>query len=121
METDANCENERENTLLSEATFFRHRDEVLAAVLGLCGNNWEIIWNEKWEWLQATLSLYQEQPTLLTPHLEELIVPLTSRLLIIMEELGVFDPATLIASNRYQVCSNTSVCALFCFAAHQQQ
>lgn len=93
----------REKTLLSEATFFRHRDEVLEVVLALCGTEWEHTWNDKWEWLQATLSLYQEQPTLLTPHLEELIVPLTSKLLRIMEELGVFDAAALVASNRYQV------------------
>lgn len=75
----------------SELTQFVDLDEVVQAIQAFCGVEWEGAWKSKWEGLIMVLSKYQEQPTLLNPHLETLVSPLTGRLLELMTAFGVFE------------------------------
>jgi hypothetical protein len=81
--------------LSSELTHFADYDVVLEAILSFCGpsDKWGKEWKAKWEWLGMVLAKYQEQPTILNPHLEDLITPITNRLIVLMESFGVFDGA----------------------------
>ena len=74
----------------SELTHFTDFDVVLQTTNSFCGSGWEKQWSEKWEWLVMLVSKYQEQPTLLSPHLEDLISPLCKHLLELMDGFGAF-------------------------------
>lgn len=74
----------------SELTHFADFDVVLQTLNSFCGPAWKKQWAEKWEWLVMLVSKYQEQPTLLSPHLEDLISPLCQRLLALMDAFGAF-------------------------------
>lgn len=70
----------------SEASFFSEWDLVKNFVQEMCGDNWEEIWNSKWEHVTTCLLVFQEQPTLLGPYLEDIVVPLTMRLIEILQQ-----------------------------------
>jgi hypothetical protein len=76
-----------ENVLRSEASFFAEWDFVQEFIAGVCSSGWEV-WAAaaRWERLSAVLLVFQEQPSLLSPYLEEIVVPLTARLIGILEE-----------------------------------
>ena len=59
-----------------ELSFFVDREAVVAFIKEICSANWEVSF-QRFEWLVATLSKYQEQPTLLNPHLSEMLTPMT--------------------------------------------
>lgn len=47
--------------------------------------HWKDAWEQKWEAVSMSLLIFQEQPTLLTPHLESIIIPLTNSLIEILQ------------------------------------
>lgn len=49
-------------------------------------SQWKYAWEKKWEPISTSLLIFQEQPTLLTPHLEKIIVPLTNYLIEILQQ-----------------------------------
>ena len=59
-----------------ELSFFVDREAVVAFVKEIYSVNWKVSFH-RFEWLVATLSKYQEQPTLLGQHLSEVLTPLT--------------------------------------------
>jgi hypothetical protein len=95
--------NEEDNIVKSEQSFFSDWKLVQSWIDELCSEKWEQAWIEKWEWISTTLLVFQEQPTLLSPYLESFVVPITNRLLYIMESLGLFksDSSKL---THFQVC-----------------
>ncbi len=80
----------------SEASFFSEWDLVKSFIADICEDNWKEVWDSKWEYVSAALLIFQEQPTLLTPYLENIIIPLTNRLTLILQ----FHEQSL---NRFQV------------------
>ena len=56
---------------------FLYSESVVAAIKDICSENWKVAFDQKFEWLVATLNKYQEQPTLLNPHLTEMLTPMT--------------------------------------------
>jgi hypothetical protein len=79
----------------SELTHFVDYEGVHDAISKFClSEGWEIHWDQKWEWLTATVSKYQEQSSLLNPHLENLITPICSRLIELMDMFGVFESSS---------------------------
>ena len=65
----------------AELSFFVDLDSVLAFIHDICRDDWEVPFQNRFEWLVATLGKYQEQPTLLNPHLCEMLTPLTERMI----------------------------------------
>ena len=59
-----------------ELSFFVDREAVVAFVKEIYSVNWKVSFH-RFEWLVATSSKYQEQPTLLGQHLSEVLTPLT--------------------------------------------
>jgi hypothetical protein len=47
---------------------------------------WKNAWDQKWEAVSTSLLIFQEQPTLLSPHLESVIIPLTNSLIEILQQ-----------------------------------
>lgn len=82
MNTDSVVENGEEDIDLTdggfgvELSFFVDRDAVVTFIKEICSDKWELAF-QRFEWLVATLSKYQEQPTLLNPHLSEMLTPMT--------------------------------------------
>ena len=67
----------------AELSFFVDRDYVVDFILKVCGENWEAEFTEKFELVVAALGKYQEQPTLLNPHLSEMLTPMTEKMIVI--------------------------------------
>ena len=65
----------------AELSFFVELDSVLAFICDVCRDDWELPFQSRFEWLVATLGKYQEQPTLLNPHLCEMLTPLTEKMI----------------------------------------
>lgn len=86
------------NVLRSEASFFAEWDFVKLFIREVCTDQWEALWTAKWELLSAILLVFQEQPSLLSPYLEEIVLPLTAQLIRI---LGV--EGSSCSSRRFQV------------------
>jgi hypothetical protein len=70
-----------------EISFFSDKEEVLVAINEICSNKWEIIFEKKFDWLQLVLGRYQEQPTLLGSSIQELITPMTDKMLDIVSTI----------------------------------
>ena len=69
-----------------EASFFREREEVLKVIASVCSEpEWEASFSKSFEYLTLTLGRYQEQPTLLSSSLSDMVSPLTFQLLEILE------------------------------------
>ncbi len=91
MENDSEGKDEGdEGVAKSEQSFFSDWPTVQQLINELCEDDWENVWKEKWEWITSTLLVFQEQPTLLGPYLENFVTPITKKLLAIMENLGLF-------------------------------
>ena len=67
----------------TELSFFVDLDTVLAFIRDICYDDWELPFQDRYEWVVATLGKYQEQPTLLDPHLCEMLAPLMDRMIVI--------------------------------------
>lgn len=70
-----------------EISFFSDKEEVLVVINEICSNTWEIIFEKKFDWLQLVLGRYQEQPTLLGSSIQELITPMTDKMLDIVSTI----------------------------------
>lgn len=83
--------NEEENDpgFGAELSFFVDRDAIVAFINEICSENWEGVFKDKFEWSVATLSKYQEQPTLLNPHLSEMLTPMTERMITIATSVAL--------------------------------
>jgi hypothetical protein len=83
--------NEEENDpgFGAELSFFVDRDAFVAFISEICSENWEGAFKDKFEWSVATLSKYQEQPTLLNPHLSEMLTPMTERMITIATSVAL--------------------------------
>jgi hypothetical protein len=70
-----------------ELTFFADRRAVVSCIEELSSDDssWKNAFESRFDWLSLTLCKYQEQPTLLNPHLHEMIEPITIRLLDLAE------------------------------------
>ena len=68
-----------------EESFFKERDEVVQAICLICGSEDDGMFSLKFEYLTNTLSKYQEQPTLLSPSLGNMVDPLTQKMLSIVQ------------------------------------
>lgn len=83
---DENNEEEQQNDsngvlLYTELSFFVDSKAVVEVIIEMCSDNWLLPFTQKFEWLSATLSKYQEQPILLNPHLTEMLTPITERMM----------------------------------------
>ena len=67
----------------AELSFFVDRDYVLEFIRKVCGESWEVEFTEKLDLITAALGKYQEQPTLLNPHLSEMLTPMTEKMITI--------------------------------------
>ena len=83
--------NEEENDpgFGAELSFFVDRDAIVAFIHEICSESWEISFKDKFEWSVATLSKYQEQPTILNPHLSEMLTPMTERMITIATSVAL--------------------------------
>ena len=77
VETVEEGEDQNDGGFGAELSFFIDREAVVAAIKDICSENWKVAFDQKFEWLVATLNKYQEQPTLLNPHLTEMLTPMT--------------------------------------------
>ena len=84
----ADNDGDLQNVVRSEASFFSDWELVKSFVNDMCEDQWEQIWSSKWEHVTTCLLVFQEQPTLLGPYLEDIVVPLTLRLIGILEKEG---------------------------------
>ena len=73
--------------LKAEHSFFVDKDEVFSLINGICGDQWEKIWQSYIESLDKILSKYQEQPMILGPYVEEMVGPLMSCLAEVVQNL----------------------------------
>jgi hypothetical protein len=64
-----------------ELSFFVDREAVVVVIKEICSDDWSSAFTKKFDWLSTSLSKYQEQPTLLSPHLSEMLTPITDRML----------------------------------------
>ena len=96
------------NVLRSEASFFAEWEFVQQFIGEVCGSSWEKMWDCGWEKLTAVLLVFQEQPSLLSPYLEEIVVPLTAQLIKILLEDEEEGPRRG-SGRRFQVCSAEEV------------
>ena len=71
-----------------ELSFFVDREAVVAVIHEICGEKWKATFDQKFEWLVATLGKYQEQPTLLNPHLSEMLTPMTESMIKIATDVA---------------------------------
>lgn len=67
-----------DNVLKSEVDFFLERDIAVQIIKRLCSESWEQSWTTKWNELVSIFVKYQEQPTILGPYMEEILLPLTN-------------------------------------------
>ena len=67
----------------AELSFFVDRDFVVEFILKVCSESWEVAFTEKFDLVVAALGKYQEQPTLLNPHLSEMLTPMTEKMITI--------------------------------------
>jgi hypothetical protein len=77
---------ENETVLRSEEEYFSDWHNVkkfIAEVVSV--GSWEAAWTQQWEIISTSLLIFQEQPTLLSPHLEDIVVPLTNSLIEILQ------------------------------------
>jgi hypothetical protein len=95
--------NEEENDpgFGAELSFFVDRDAFVAFINEICSENWEGVFKDKFEWSVATLSKYQEQPTLLNPHLSEMLTPMTERMITIATSVAIDTNRTSLFEVRY--------------------
>ena len=93
------------NVLRSEASFFAEWDFVKQFISDICTEKWENMWTTKWELLTSILLVFQEQPSLLSPYLEEIVIPLTAQLIRILEVEAEASRQTVSVSSgrRFQV------------------
>jgi len=71
-----------------EAVFFVEREDVLAKIASVCRDGGNDSFEATFEYLVATLGKYQEQPTLLNSSLGDMMSPLTTRMLELVETKG---------------------------------
>jgi hypothetical protein len=76
---------ESERVLRSEEEFFSDWHNVKNFIADVVSERWEAAWIGQWELISASLLVFQEQPTLLSPHLEDIVVPLTNSLIEILQ------------------------------------
>jgi hypothetical protein len=79
---------EDDNATTEEAVFFVEREEVLAKIASVCREGGCGSFEATFEYLVATLGKYQEQPTLLNSSLGDMMSPLTTRMLELVETRG---------------------------------
>ena len=93
MDDSAEIDSEHDADFIkSELTHFVDYDAVQDTIFKFClPEGWDVYWDQKWEWLVAIVSKYQEQSSLLNPHLENLITPICNRLIELMDMFGVFE------------------------------
>lgn len=89
MEESNEEERDLSDDVVAELSFFIDREAVVAVIKEICGDNWSAAFTEKFDWLCTSLSKYQEQPTLLSPHLSEMLTPITDRMLQISIEVAL--------------------------------
>jgi hypothetical protein len=72
---------------MTEASFFAEKDDVVKIIDVISASNedpnilnWKTTYLTKIDWLNLTLSKYQEQPLLLNPHLPDLTSTMTMRM-----------------------------------------
>ena len=97
MEKELDVVDEDQNVLRSEASFFAEWDFVKLFISEICTDKWESMWDTKWELLSSIFLVFQEQPSLLSPYLEEIVIPLTARLIAILDQE---DEGSQVASGR---------------------
>lgn len=97
------------NVLRSEASFFAEWDFVKQFISEICTNKWENMWTTKWELLTSILLVFQEQPSLLSPYLEDIVIPLTAQLIKILEGEGEMS-----TGRRFQVCNRERKVEMWC-------
>ena len=112
-EADADAE-----FIKSELTHFVEYEFVSESIQIFCGQSWESAWDQKWESVVVAVSKYQEQSTLLNPHLESLVTPICTQLVILMESFGVFekqrpDQARISVSKQFHALCKVLQVALF--------
>ena len=73
----------------AELSFFVDRDFVVEFILKVCSESWEVEFTEKFDLVVAALGKYQEQPTLLNPHLSEMLTPITEKMTVIAASVAV--------------------------------
>jgi hypothetical protein len=103
MDTELSPVEEDPNVLRSEASFFAEWDFVKQFISEICSDNWENMWTTKWELLSSILLVFQEQPSLLSPYLEEIIIPFTTQLIKILEKEGEKGAEQHVGRRRFQV------------------
>jgi hypothetical protein len=81
----------------AELSFFVDRDIVVGFIHKVCCDSWEVEFTEKFDLIVAALGKYQEQPTLLNPHLSEMLTPMTEKMIVIASSVAadVSDPLIL--------------------------
>lgn len=73
----------------TELSFFVDRDYVVEFIHKVCGESWDVEFTEKFDLITAALGKYQEQPTLLNPHLSEMLTPMTEKMITIAISVAV--------------------------------
>lgn len=75
------------NVIRNEEEYFHNWCHVLEFLEEIIDPiRWKEAWDHKWEAISTSLLIFQEQPTLLTPHLEKIILPLTNYLIEILQQ-----------------------------------
>lgn len=77
---------ENDNVIRSEEEYFLEWHNVNQFIEEIITNKWKETWELKWETISTSLLIFQEQPTLLGPYLEGIIVPLTNCLIEILQQ-----------------------------------
>ena len=65
----------------ASASYFVEKVQVLVCIESLCSAGWEASFDSSFDYLTLTLGKYQEQPTLLSSSLCEMVTPLTQQIL----------------------------------------
>ena len=73
-----------ESVVRSEEEYFSSWGRVEIFLNEIISINWKECWKRDWEEISSSLLIFQEQPTLLSPYLEKIIIPLTNTLIEIL-------------------------------------
>ena len=84
-------EEQEKQTGSGDVSFFSDRKAVLAFVESCSSDKWEMSFQE-FERITSMLGKYQEQPQLLSPHLHEMLSPMTTRILEMISSPTADDP-----------------------------